>query len=401
MPDGIIYLDYHSTTPVDPRVLEGMLPYFAKEFGNAGSLHAYGDVARAAVEHARGQVAATIGADPTEIVFTSGATESNNLAIRGIADRTRRRGNHLVSVATEHRAILDPLRRLAERGFEVTLLEVVPHPAANAGWLDPLQVEAALRDDTCLVSVMLANNEIGVIHPIRQIAEICHRRGIPLHCDATQAVGKIEVDVRELDVDLLSFSAHKVHGPKGVGGLYVRRREASIRLEPLFSGGGQELGRRSGTLNVPGIVGMGLAFEFATNELAGEAIRLTSLRNELARLIMEQEPSTRLIGPTLDAADDRGRPLRLPHNLNLMLPGLDGQAVMLAAPGLAISSGATCSAAEPEPSHVLRGLGLSVEEAHCCLRFGLGRETTSDQMVTAAEMIHRACGQLRELNPQN
>jgi cysteine desulfurase len=234
---------------------------------------------------------------------------------------------------------------------------------------------------------MLANNEIGVIHPLREIAEICRQRGIPLHCDATQAVGKIVVDVRELGVDLMSFSAHKVYGPKGVGGLYVRRRDPAVRIEPLFAGGGQELGRRSGTLNVPGIVGMGKALEIAAAQIVSEGPRLRTLRDELARLILEKEPSARLVGPALDAVDERGGPLRLPHNLNLMLPGLDGQAVMLAAPGLAISSGATCSAAEPEPSHVLRALGLSVEEAHSCLRFGLGRGTTEEQVGAAAEMI--------------
>ena len=395
----MIYLDYHATTPVDPRVLEAMLPYFSEEFGNPGSHHAYGDRAWEGVEQARQQVAAALGADDTEIVFTSGATESNNLAIRGVTDRLRRRGNHVVSVATEHRAILDPLRRLVTRGFEVTLLEVETHPSPRAGWLDPQRVADALTDKTCLVSVMLANNEIGVIHPIHGIAEICQQQGVLFHCDATQGVGKIPVDVRQLGVDLLSFSAHKVYGPKGVGGLYVRRRGGAVRIEPLIAGGGQELGRRSGTLNVPGIVGMGRAFEIAIAELPSEGPRLAALRGELARLILEQDPTASIVGPALDAVSDSGTPLRLAQNLNLMLPGLDGQTVMLATPELAISSGATCSAADPEPSHVLRGLGLSVEQAHSCLRFGLGRYTTADEVAAAAKMISAACQQLRQMIP--
>src|SRR5262245_33275161 len=265
-----IYLDNHATTRVDPRVVEAMLPYFNETFGNAGSVnHSFGTDAKDAVDRARESIAAAIGAQPREIVFTSGATESNNLAIRGLADRTRRKGDHIVSVATEHKAVLDPLRRLARRGFEVTLLDVLPHSNPRAGWLDPQRVAEAIKGETLLVSVMLANNEIGVIQPIREIAEICASCGVPLHCDATQAVGKIPVDVEELGVDLLSFTAHKIYGPKGVGALYVRRTATTgrgfgsgpVRLESLIDGGGQESGLRSGTLNVPGIVGFAKALE--------------------------------------------------------------------------------------------------------------------------------------------
>src|SRR5262245_54487025 len=253
-----IYLDNHATTRVDPRVVEVMVPLFGEQFGNAGSSnHTFGTEAREAVDAARDAIATGIGAEAREIVFTSGATESNNLAIRGLADRPRRKGNHIVSVASEHKAVLDPLRRLARRDFEVTLLDVEQHDSPRAGWLDPQKVADAIKDETLFVTVMLANNEIGVIQPIHDITEICHSRGVPLHCDATQGVGKIPVDVRDLGVDLMSFTAHKIYGPKGIGALYVRRSGGAIRLEPLIDGGGQENGLRSGTQNVPGIVGFG------------------------------------------------------------------------------------------------------------------------------------------------
>jgi cysteine desulfurase len=397
MSEEDIYLDYHSTTPVDPRVLEAMLPYFSQKFGNAGSLHQLGEIAKQAVDRAREEVADALGAVATEIVFTSGATESNNLAIRGVAERTRRRGNHLVSVTTEHRAVLDPLKRLAQLGYEVTLLSVEQHPERDAGWLDPAKVSEAITDETCLVSVMLANNEIGVIQPIREIAEICHAQGVPLHCDATQAVGKIPVNVEQLGVDLLSFSSHKLYGPKGIGVLYVRRRGSPVRIEPQIDGGGQELGRRSGTLNVPGIVGLGRAVDLAVQELSEETPRLAALRNRLAQGVQSRDPSVVVIGPALDEVDAEGLSLRLPNNLNLMLPGLDGQAVMLAAPKLAISSGATCSAAQPEPSHVLRAIGLSEEQAHSCLRFGLGRFTTADEIDAVVDTVTGVAESLRRL----
>ena len=269
-PHQFVYLDNHATTRVDPRVVEAMLPYLRREVRNPHSVHAAGHEAREAVEQARNSIAAAIGADATEIVFTSGATESNNLAIRGVAERERRRGNHIVSVTTEHKAVLDPLARLARRGYEVTLLDVEQHDSPRAGWLDPQKVADAIRDDTCLVSVMLANNEIGVIQPLAEIAAVCKARGVLLHCDATQAVGKIPVDVAALDVDLMSFTAHKIYGPKGIGALYVRRRDPIVRLEPQIVGGGQQEGRRSGTLNVPGIVGFATALQLCVDEMPGE-----------------------------------------------------------------------------------------------------------------------------------
>lgn len=392
-----IYLDHHATTPVDPRVLDAMLPYFTEKFGNPGSVHSLGEEARDAVERARATIARGIGAEPGEIVFTSGATESNNLAIRGVAERRRRRGDHLVSVRTEHPAVLDPLQRWAEQGFEVTLLDVERHGSPRAGWLDPEQVAAALRDDTCLVSVMLANNEIGVVQPLAQIAALSKSRGVLLHCDATQGVGKLPVDVAELGVDLMSFTAHKLHGPKGVGALYVRRRDPVVRLAPQIAGGGQEQGRRSGTLNVPGIVGLAEAVGLATENLAAEVEQLSKLRNRLAEGILKAVPNAVLVGPKLDAKSEDGDPLRLPNNLNLMFPGVDGEALMLAMPELAVSSGAACSSTSDEPSHVLLALGLSADEARSCLRFGVGRFNTADEIDRAVAMVAAAVDKVRKL----
>ncbi|MEM1304347.1 MAG: cysteine desulfurase family protein, partial [Planctomycetota bacterium] len=277
-----IYLDNHATTRCDPRVVEAMLPWFAEDFGNANSVgHTFGESARKAVDSARGRIAEVIGAEADELLFTSGATESNNLAIRGVAERKRRRGDHLISVKTEHRAVLEPLARLARNGRDVTLLDVTPHGDADAGRLNPEAVADAIRDDTCLVSVMLANNEIGVVQPIAEIAAACHDRGVLLHCDATQAVGKLPVSVERLGVDLMSFTAHKMYGPKGIGALYVRGRSPVVRLEPQITGGGQQRGRRSGTLNVPGIVGFAAAIDLCDRGMEAEAARLAELRNRL------------------------------------------------------------------------------------------------------------------------
>lgn len=374
-----------------------MLPYFTSKFGNPGSVHSFGEEARQAVEASRETIAGLIGAEPSEIVFTSGATESNNLAIRGVAERKRRRGNHLVSVKTEHPAVLDPLALLAERDYQVTLLDVEPHVSRRAGVLDPRQVAESLRDDTCLVSVMLANNEIGVLQPLSEIASVCKSRGVLLHCDATQAVGKVPVDVRELGVDLMSFTAHKFYGPKGIGALYVRRRDPVVRLATQIAGGGQEQGRRSGTLNVPGIVGMAEALRLAIAELASDTQPIATLRDELARGIFAAIPSARLVGPALDATDQLGRPLRLANNLNLLFPGTDGEALMLAMPELAVSSGAACSSMNDEPSHVLRALGLSSDEARSCLRFGLGRFTTAAEIAEATRLVTRAVQKVTQL----
>ncbi len=399
-----VYLDHHATTPLDRRVLEAMSPYLTERFGNAGSInHAYGWEAQAAVDAARETIAAAIGAEPKEIVFTSGATEANNLAIRGVCEREPRRGRHIVSVATEHRAVLDPLRRQGRRGFEVTLLTPAPHGRDDAGRIDLEQVAAALRDDTVLVSVMLANNEIGVIQPIAEIGALCARRGVPLHCDATQAVGKLPVSVDALQVDLLSFSAHKMYGPKGVGALYVRRQSPRSRLQPQIDGGGQEGGLRSGTLNVPGIVGFAKALEISLAEMDAESSRLRRLRDRLYDGLLRELEGVTLNGPVgVQPLGCRGtlkrelqHPLRLPGNLNLTFAGVDGEALMTALKEIAVSSGAACSSANPEPSHVLMALGLSEDQAKASLRFGLGRHNTEQEIDFAIEYVAATVRRLR------
>jgi cysteine desulfurase len=393
----IVYMDNHATTRVDPRVVSAMLPYFDTKYGNPHSVHAAGHEARDAVEAARNSIATAIGADAKEIVFTSGATESNNLAIRGVAERDRRRGNHLVSVATEHKAVLEPLERLARRGYDVTLLDVEQHDSSRAGWLDPQKVADAIRDDTCLVSVMLANNEIGVIQPLAEIVAICKTRGVLLHCDATQAVGKIPVDVAALNVDLMSFTAHKIYGPKGIGALYVRRRDPIVRLDPQITGGGQQEGRRSGTLNVPGIVGFAAALQLCLGDMTNESARLAALRNQLAAGLIDQLHDVRLCGPALDARYDNCTPLRLPGNLNVSFRNVDGEALLLAMGNLAVSSGAACTSTDPEPSHVLRALGFSDDEARSSLRFGLGRFNDVADVEFAIERVVEAVRKLRKL----
>jgi cysteine desulfurase len=396
-PQQVVYMDNHATTRVDPRVVAAMLPYFDDVYGNPHSVHVAGHEARDAVDAARRTVAGAINADAKEIVFTSGATESNNLATRGVAERDRRRGNHLVSVATEHKAVLDPLARLVRRSYEVTLLEVEPHDSSRAGWLNPQTVAEAIRDETCLVSVMLANNEIGVIQPLAEIAAICTARGVLLHCDATQAVGKIPVDVRALDVDLMSFSAHKIYGPKGIGALYIRSRDPIVRLEPQITGGGQQENRRSGTLNVPGIVGFATALQLCIEEMPNEAKRLTRLRDSLAAALFDELDDVRLCGPELDARDEHGAALRLPGNLNLTFGNVDGEALLLAMEDLAVSSGAACTSTDSAPSHVLRALGYSDDAARSSLRFGLGRFNTEADVRFAVERVVQAVRQLRRL----
>lgn len=407
-PHHIVYMDNHATTRVDPRVVEAMLPYFDSEFGNPHSVHAAGQEARDAVDAARKSIATTIGADTKEIVFTSGATESNNLAIRGVTELgtlhtakpgagSRRRGNHLISVTTEHKAVLDPLARLSRRNYDVTLLDVEQHDSPRAGWLDPERVAGAIRDDTCLVSIMLANNEIGVIQPLAEIAAICKSRGVLLHCDATQAVGKIPVDVGSLNVDLMSFTAHKVYGPKGIGALYVRRRDPIVRLESQIAGGGQQEGRRSGTLNVPGIIGFATALQLCSEELPSEMLRLAALRYRLAAAIADQLGDVQLCGPALDLNYDEGTPFRLPGNLNLSFGNVDGEALLLAMGNLAVSSGAACTSTDPEPSHVLRAIGFSDDEARSSLRFGLGRFNDDADIDFAIERVVEAVRKLRKL----
>lgn len=398
MPSLPIYLDNHSTTRCDPRVLEAMAPFFSERFGNPGSVsHSFGWDARDAVEAARATIAAAIRAQPREIVFTSGATESNNLALRGVAERAKRRGNHLLSVATEHKAVLDPLARLARRGFEVTLLPVVQAPSEAAGLIDAGQVADAIRDDTALVSVMLANNEIGAIQPLAEIGRVCRERGVWLHCDATQAVGKMPVDVDELSVDLMSFSAHKIYGPKGVGALYVRRRMPPVRLEPQIDGGGQEGRFRSGTLNVPGIIGLARASELCLLEMTDERQRLADLRGRLWRRMAGAIDGVTLNGPSIEGEDPLARP-RLPGNLNVSFAYVDGEALMMSMKHVAVSSGSACTSADPEPSHVLRALGVSEDLTRASLRFGLGRFNTADEIDYAALAVADSVKRLRKLS---
>lgn len=393
-----IYMDNHATTRVDPRVVEAMLPFFSERYGNAGSVsHAFGWEARDAVAEARQTIATAIGAQPREIVFTSGATESNNLAIRGVAERAKRRGNHLVSVATEHKAVLDPLNRLARHGFEVTLVPVAQAGDTRAGIVEVGRVADALRDDTALVSVMLANNEIGAIHPIAEIAALCRQRGVWLHCDATQALGKIPVAVEPLGVDLMSFTAHKLYGPKGVGALYVRRGSPPVRLQAQIDGGGQEGRLRSGTLNVSGIVGFARALQLCLDEMPGEMPRLAALRDRLYRGLVEAIEGVSLNGPALSTSPDATL-LRLPGNLNVSFDYADGEALMMSMKDIAVSSGSACTSADPEPSHVLRALGLNDDLTRASLRFGLGRFNNEEEVDYAIRSVADAVRRLRKLS---
>jgi cysteine desulfurase len=388
-----VYLDNHATTRVDPRVIEAMLPYFGDVYGNAGSTtHAFGWEARDAVRAARETIARSINAANDEIIFTSGATESDNLAIFGVAERAKRRGDHLISVTTEHKAVLDPLYKLRQRGYEITLLPVEQAEQSRAGYLDPQAVRDSLKPTTCLVSVMLANNEIGVIQDLRAIAEICHEQGVLLHCDATQAVGKLPVDVRALGVDLLSFTAHKLHGPKGIGALYIRRHDQPVRLEPQMFGGGQEAGFRSGTLNVPGIVGFAKALELSLAEMPTEMPRQRALRDRLYDGLCEQIDRMYLNGPALAQHD-----WRLANNLNVTFEYVHGESLILAMQNLAVSSGSACTSANPEPSHVLKALGLSEDLTRASIRFGLSRFTTNQEIDFAVETVVENVARLRKL----
>ncbi len=389
-----IYMDNHATTRLDPRVLEAMLPCLQDHFGNpASASHSFGWDAKEAVDSARTAIARAIGVRPREIVFTSGATESNNLAIRGVAGHGRRKGNHIITVATEHRAVLDPLKKLARHGFDVTHLPVKPQGDPEAGRIDPDQVARQINDETALVSVMLANNEIGVIQPLADIGAICKERGVLLHTDATQAVGKMPVHVEQLQVDLMSFSAHKVYGPKGVGALYVRRRAPHVRIESQIDGGGHENGLRSGTLNVPAIVGFAEALRLCEEEMPAERRRLSQLRRQLFGGILDRLPDVELCGPNLDDPE-----LRLPGNLNLVFGGVDGEALMLSMRELAVSSGSACTSTSPEPSHVLRSLGLPDDRVRGSLRFGLGRFNTEAEVEFAIGRVAEAVERLRSMS---
>ncbi|MGQ0719934.1 MAG: cysteine desulfurase family protein [Candidatus Eiseniibacteriota bacterium] len=378
-----VYLDAHATTPVDPRVLAAMLPCFTEDFGNAASrTHAYGWRAEEAVDRAREQAAALLGASPKEIVWTSGATESNNLALLGAMGALRERGDHLITCVTEHPSVLDPARELERRGFRVTRL-----PVDATGLLDLDALREALDERTLLVSVMTANNEIGTIQPVAEAAKVVHESSPALfHTDAAQAAGKLPIDVERDGIDLLSLAAHKIHGPKGVGALYVRRRRPSVRLEPVLFGGGHERGLRSGTLNVPGIVGLGAALEIAAKDMRADGERLRRLRDRLHRAIEAE-----LDGVRLNGHPER----RLPNNLNLSFDGVEAEALLNEIPSLAVSTGAACSSASPEPSHVIQALGFPDSRAQSSIRFGLHRFTTEDDVDFAAAEMVRAVRKLR------
>jgi cysteine desulfurase len=378
-----IYFDHHATTPVDTRVLEAMLPYFGDRYGNPASRsHSFGWAAEKAVERARKLVADLAGASPREIVFTSGATESNNLAVKGIWEAYRSRGNHFITVATEHRAVLDPVRHLERMGAAVTVL-----PVRSDGLLDLDGLRQAIRPETVLVSVMFANNETGVIQPIAEIGAICRKAGVLFHTDAAQAFGKVPFSVAEAAIDLMSVTAHKFYGPKGAGALYIRR---GIKAVSQMDGGGHERGLRSGTLNVPAIVGFGEAAAICAREMEGEAARTRNLRDRLLARLQAGLDGVRVNGSLAQ---------RLPANLNLGFPGVHADALLTALPEIAVSTGSACSSAAPEPSHVLRALGLTEAEARSSVRFGLGRTTTEDEVDYVAERVIAAVHLLRQAVP--
>ena len=388
-----IYFDNHATTQVDPRVVEAMLPTLTEAYGNPSSVgHVFGEAAKELVKRAQQTVAGSVGAEASEIVFTSGATESNNLAIGGVLNQRRRRGDHVVTLTTEHKAVLDPLEQFEQRGYRMTRLSPKQAGDPLAGLIDVQQVRDAIEPGTALVSIMLANNEIGVIQPIAEIGRLCKEQGVLFHCDATQAVGRIPVDVQKLGVDLMSFSAHKIYGPKGVGGLYVRKKDPRVRLQPSIFGGGQQRGLRSGTLNVTGIVGLAEAVRLGVTEMVSENERIAQLRERLWAGLQEQIEGIHLNGPSLDQAN-----IRLAGNLNFAVEKVDGEALMMNVREIAVSSGSACTSANPQPSHVLRGIGLSEDLTRSSLRFGIGRFNTAEQVETAIEVVANAVTKLRKL----
>jgi cysteine desulfurase len=389
LPPGVhlpIYMDNHATTPMDPRVLEAMLPYFGAKFGNAASRnHAFGWEAEKAVDKAREQVAKLIGATAKEIIFTSGATESNNLAIKGIAEMYRERGNHIITQVTEHKAVLDTCKKLEKQGFRVTYL-----PVQADGLIDMEDLKRAIDDQTILVSIMYANNEIGVVQPIAEIGKLCHEKGVLFHTDGVQAVGKIPVDVIKDNIDVLSLSGHKIYGPKGVGALYVRRRNPRVQITEQINGGGHERGMRSGTLNVPGIVGLGTACELCLNEMETEAKRETELREYLKAKLEK----------ALDYIHVNGNMAHhLPGNLNMSFVYVEGESLLMGINDIAVSSGSACTSATLEPSYVLKALGLGDDVAHSSIRFGLGRFNTKAEVDYVADKIINVVRKLRELSP--
>lgn len=382
-----IYLDNHATTPMDPRVLEVMLPYFTEKFGNAASRnHAFGWEAEEAVETARKQLAHLIHADAKELVFTSGATESDNLALKGVLEMYREKGEHIITSVTEHRAILDTAKALeTKRGAKVTYL-----PVDKTGRVNPDDVRNAMTDRTILVSIMMANNEIGTINPIKEIGKIAKEKGVLFHCDATQGVGKIPVNVQEMGIDLMSFSAHKIYGPKGIGALYVRKKAPRVRIAPIIDGGGHERGMRSGTLPVPLIVGFGKAAELCEQEMSAESVRLAALRDRLQAGITN----------VLEAVYLNGHPTeRLPHNLNLSFAYVEGESLLMGVKEIALSSGSACTSATLEPSYVLRALGVGSDLAHSSIRFGLGRFNTEEEIEYTIKRMIETVTRLREMSP--
>jgi cysteine desulfurase len=388
-PNGVklpIYMDNHATSPLDPRVLETMMPYLTGIFGNAASRnHSFGWEAEEAVEKARGQVAKLIGATAKEIIFTSGSTESNNLALKGIAEMYRERGNHIITQVTEHKAVLDTCKRLEKSGYRVTYL-----PVKADGLVDLEDLKRAFDDKTILVSIMFANNEIGVVQPVAEIGKMCRERNVIFHTDAVQAVGKIPVDVNAMNIDVLSLTAHKLYGPKGVGALYVRRRNPRVQISEQINGGGHERGMRSGTLNVPGIVGLGKACELAGQEMAAEGERLRRLRDKL---------KAKLEG-SLDYIHVNGSmESRLPNNLNISFVYVEGESLLMGINDVAVSSGSACTSATLEPSYVLKALGLGDDVAHSSIRFGLGRFNTEAEVDYVADKVIDIVQKLRELSP--
>ena len=396
-----IYMDHHATTPVDPRVLDAMMPYFTRAFGNAASRsHVFGWEAEAAVDEARRQVAEGMHASPKEIVFTSGATESDNLAVLGAARAYRSKGNHVVTGATEHHAVLDSCHELEREGFEVTYLA-----PDRTGRIEAGQVASAIREDTVLVTLMLANNEIGTIHPLAEIGAVCRERGVLFSTDAVQGFGKIPFDVEAMSVDLASLTAHKLYGPKGVGALFVRARKPRVRLDPLFHGGGHERGMRSGTLNVPGIVGFGKAVEISLAERDEEARRLRLLRQRLFEGIVAELSGVSVNGPPLPGLTADGslpsgvEDRRLPGNLNLSFEGVEGEALLMGLKDVAVSSGSACTSASLQPSHVLKAIGVPDDLAHASIRFGLGRWNTREEVDFTIGAVASAVRRLRALSP--
>ena len=379
-----IYLDYSATTPVDPRVAAKMIPWLTEHFGNPASRsHAYGWEAEKAVEDAREQVAALVNADAKEIIWTSGATESNNLAIKGAAHFYQGKGKHIITVKTEHKAVLDAVRELEREGFEATYLDVQEN-----GLIDLEVLKAAIRPDTIVVSVMFVNNEIGVVQPIAEIGELCREKGVVFHVDAAQATGKVDIDLDRLKVDLMSFCAHKTYGPKGIGALYVRRKPR-VRLEAQMHGGGHERGLRSGTLATHQIVGMGESFRLAREEMAEENARVGKLRDRLLAGLTDLEAT--YVNGDLEQ--------RVPHNLNISFAYVEGESLIMAVKDIAVSSGSACTSASLEPSYVLRALGRNDELAHSSIRFTIGRFTTEEEIEYTIKLLHDKIGKLRELSP--